>query len=109
MDDGRLAELLEGVLDGTGVHQVRVVLEDAAELHRLLSRLPEGRLGVLALVQSVDRRTAEPRDRAGGFQGELPHLVLLVEAGLDLPDDIPEILHVRKKVSVVKTFRRAIG
>jgi len=86
-----------------------MVLEDAPELHRLLAGLAERGLGVLSLVQSMDGRAAEPPDRPGRLQGELPHLVLLVEAGFDLPDDVSKVLHDGMRGGAGKDLSEARG
>src|SRR5437773_9172992 len=94
VDEERLAGLLHRVLDGPGVVQVEVVLQEAAELQDLLAGLLQRPSDVLPPVHPLDRRAAQTGDRPGGLDRELPDLVLLVETGFDLLDDVVEVLHV---------------
>src|SRR5437773_527143 len=94
VDEERLAGLLHRVLDGPGVVQIEVVLQEAAELQDLLAGLLQCPADVLPSVHPLDRRAAQAGDRPGGLDRELSDLVLLVETGFDLLDNVVEVLHV---------------
>src|SRR5437773_7899177 len=93
VDEEGLAGLLHRVLDGPGVVQVEVVLQEATELQDLLAGLLQRSADVLPSVLPLDRRAAQAGDRPGGLDRELPDLVLLIETGLDLFNHVVEILH----------------
>src|SRR3990172_3818756 len=75
--------------------EVGMLLENASELHGLYAGLTQRCVGVLALVEGMDRRATKPRKCPGRLDGELPDLILLIESSLDLPDDVLQVLHTR--------------
>src|SRR3989441_561012 len=93
VDEERLARFLHRVLNGPGVVQVRMVLQEAPQLQDLLPGLLESRADIVPAMHCLNRTAAQSRDRAGGLDRQLPDLVLLVQPALDLGDDVIEILH----------------
>src|SRR3989475_6661012 len=93
VDEERLARFLHRVLNGSGVVQVRMVLQEAPQLQDLLPGLLESRADIVPAMHRLNRAPAQSGDRAGGFDRQLPDLVLLVQPCLDLGDDVIEILH----------------
>src|SRR5207245_8196682 len=76
VDEERLARFLHRVLNGPGVVQVRMVLQEAPQLQDLLPGLLESRADIVPAMHCLNRTGAQSRDRAGGLDRQLPDRVL---------------------------------